>query len=158
MLRVVFFFFFLVLFFPLILRICFFLCPCWSSKACTLKSSAVGSPYLRPAISSVLLSKPLCGFRAHGLFLLLCPDLPWATRVIQKKVALGHAGHTLPLIPIINWFLISGNDSGKWACQIFASSPYEPFSFGHWTHTLSCRWSMMSWLGDTEPNLDLAEL
>lgn len=30
---------------------------------------------------------------------------------------------SLSLIPIINYFLISGNDSGKWASQIFAYSP-----------------------------------
>lgn len=39
----------------------------------------------------------------------------------SKKVAQGHAGHSLPLIPIINCFLIGGNDSGKRACQIFAT-------------------------------------
>lgn len=118
----------------------------------------VRSPYLWLAISSVLLSKPQCGFRAHGLFLFLCLDLPWDTRVIQKKVAKGPTGHSLPLIPIINCFLIGGNDSGKWACKIFAYFPYELFSFSSWTHTLSCRCSMMIWLGDTEPDFALAEL
>ena len=116
------------------------------------------SPYLWPAISSVLSSKPQCGFRAHGLFLFLCLDSPWDTWVIQKKVAQGPTGHSLPLIPIINCFLIGGNDSGKWACQIFAYFPYELLSFSFWTQTLSCRCSMMSWLGDTEPDFDLAEL
>ena len=114
-------FFKIILFCLLILRILFFLCSFWSSKASSLKSSTVRSHYLRPTISSVLLSTHQCGFRSHGLFLLLCLDLPWATRVIQKKVAQGHAGHSLPLIPRINCFLISGNDSGKWACQIFAT-------------------------------------
>lgn len=87
-------------------------------------------------------------------FLLWCPDLPWAAQVIQKKVAQGHAGYSLSLIPIINCLLMSGNDSGKWACQIFAYSPYKPFSGGHWTHTLCCRWNMRN----TEPNLNVARL
>lgn len=132
----------------------------WTSEEGSLKSSIVSSPYLTSYHPIGFIVQASDGFRAHGLFLLLCPGLPWAAQVIQKnkKGGQGHTGHSLSLIPIINCFLISGNDSGKWACQTFAYSPCEQFIFGHGTHTLRCRCSVISWLGDTEPDLNLAGL
>lgn len=59
----------------------------------------------------LLLSNLQCGFSAHGLILLLCPDLPWTAQVIQRRVAQGQESHFQFWIPIINCFLIRSNDS-----------------------------------------------
>lgn len=142
-----------------ILTTLFSLCLFWSSKGMFFKIFyPVRSPYLWLAISSVLLSKPQCGFRAHGLFLFLCLDLPWDTRVIQKKVAKGPTGPFSSLNSIINCFF----NWWQWFCDepakylltslmnCSASAP-EP------THLVAdVVWVV--WLGDTEPDFALAEL